>query len=265
MTSSQAEKAAAKSSLVGTTLSGRYLVGPARAVNPRSVIHAGRDVRTGAAMRIDVARTDVGEVLHASMAMERHVRAAIEIAHPCVPLPAEFGLLDDGRAYCVRPLMKGRTLHDLVRHEGPLAPAEVVRIGIDVLSALSSAHARQVVHETLCPGHVFLASEGHVLVFGFSKDNLARRSGREQADLIAVGALLAFAATGSRAYARDLQTAARFAALPRALQRVLVRAMTRRERERFSTADEMRETLGLILRTLSETEESSQPRLAVGA
>jgi serine/threonine-protein kinase len=78
--------------------------------------------------------------------------------------------LDDKRPYIVMEFIEGHTLASLVRSGGaPLGG--VVQVMMEVLSALSAAHAIGIVHRDLKPDNVLVTGEGHakVLDFGIAK------------------------------------------------------------------------------------------------
>ena len=97
-------------------------------------------------------------------------RLASLISHPrCVfVLKAEE---ESGRPYIVMELMPGATLKDLVRQQGPLAPAVAVAKIMDVLDGLIEAHSLGVLHRDVKPSNCFLMTDGRVKIgdFGLSK------------------------------------------------------------------------------------------------
>ncbi|MCW2723950.1 MAG: serine/threonine protein kinase [Frankiales bacterium] len=60
-------------------------------------------------------------------------------------------------AYVVSEWFPDRTLADVLRTEGPLAPAEAVRLAHQAAEALAAAHARGFGHGRLHPGNLFVS------------------------------------------------------------------------------------------------------------
>ena len=71
-------------------------------------------------------------------------------------------------------LLRGRSLHQLQKAEGPLKPARVLRIMDQVLASLAEAHANGIVHRDMKPENMFVETRGgedcvKVLDFGIAK------------------------------------------------------------------------------------------------
>lgn len=99
----------------------------------------------------------------------REARALARLAHPHVVTihhivePAD-GV--DGHPWIVMELVKGGSLHDRLA-EGPMPVAEVLRLGLDVLSALRAAHAEGVLHRDVKPANVLLRPDGGAVLTDF--------------------------------------------------------------------------------------------------
>ena len=68
----------------------------------------------------------------------REARAAGRVGHPGVATVYDV-IEEHGRPWIVMQLVKSRTLGAVVREDGPLPPARVAQIGIEVLGALFAA------------------------------------------------------------------------------------------------------------------------------
>ncbi|WP_328653386.1 serine/threonine protein kinase [Micromonospora sp. NBC_00330] len=163
------------------------------------------------------------------------VRGLAGLDHPGV-----LGMWDvlstDGYLWLVMEHVPSRSLSEVVASDGPLAPAEVARVGLHLIAALSAAHARGVTHREVRPQNVLLADDGRVMLGGFglsifdSRDPATvtaaslstvqytaperARDGRVTAatDLWALGATLYLAAEGRPPWSRP-STLAMLAAL----------------------------------------------------
>jgi serine/threonine protein kinase len=60
-----------------------------------------------------------------------------------------------------------RSLQQLATEYGPLAPADVARIGLDLLAALRAANAAGLLHRDVKPADVLLAEDGRVVLTDF--------------------------------------------------------------------------------------------------
>jgi serine/threonine protein kinase len=96
----------------------------------------------------------------------REARAAARLDHPCVT--TVFDVVEqDGKPWVVMERVASRSLQEIVEGDGPLAPAAVARIGLDVLAALEAAHAAGIVHRDVKPANVLVNAEGRACLTDF--------------------------------------------------------------------------------------------------
>ncbi|MFI5828636.1 serine/threonine-protein kinase [Streptomyces sp. NPDC051578] len=101
--------------------------------------------------------------------LDREARAAARLKHPGVITVHDRISSDDGRPWIVMELVHGRSLDDLIKKDGPLPPAQVARIGRQMLDALRAVHATGVTHRDIKPANVLLEGERVVLTdFGIA-------------------------------------------------------------------------------------------------
>ncbi|MEV7007675.1 protein kinase [Streptosporangium sp. NPDC051022] len=96
----------------------------------------------------------------------REARAAGRIGHPGVATVYDV-IEEKGRPWIVMQLVESRTLGAVVREDGPLPPARVARIGLEVLGALVAAHHAGVLHRDVKPDNVLLARDGRAVLTDF--------------------------------------------------------------------------------------------------
>src|SRR5262245_60991635 len=171
---------------------------------------------------------------------DREARAVAALNHPHICQLHDVGeAIAGGGApirFLVMELLEGQTLAErLVR--GPLPPADLMHLAIELADALDHAHRRGLVHRDLKPGNVMLTGTGvKLLDFGLSRlrppadlpaletmtsdgapltaagavlgtypymapEQLAGREADSRTDLFAFGAVLYEMATGQRAFA----------------------------------------------------------------
>src|SRR4051812_26560653 len=91
-----------------------------------------------------------------------------------------------GHVFFVMGFVDGSSLAQRIRHEGPIGPADTVRVLGDVASALGYAHARGVIHRDVKAENILLdRTTGRALVTDFGIARLA-----EAAPLTSTGQLL---------------------------------------------------------------------------
>ena len=108
-------------------------------------------------LRDDLVRSTTGRL---RFAREATITASLE--HPHI-VPVYAAGEADGRVFLAMKLLRGRSLD---QRDGPMSPAMVARIGIDVGSALQSAHDVGVVHRDLKPANI-VVENGHAYVVDF--------------------------------------------------------------------------------------------------
>ncbi|MFC5667441.1 serine/threonine-protein kinase [Kitasatospora misakiensis] len=74
---------------------------------------------------------------------------------------------EDDRPWIVMELVESRSLADVIREDGPLAPARAAEIALDVLGVLSAAHAHGILHRDVKPSNVLIGEAGRVVLTDF--------------------------------------------------------------------------------------------------
>ena len=155
-------------------LEGRFELGRRLGAGGLAEVFAARDRRTGAEVAV--------KLLHAHLAREEEVRRrfrrelaiARSLDHPNIV--RVFDLHGGKRPFITLELLRGRTLHDRLLREGPLAPDEARRIAREICAALGAAHHEGIVHRDLKPQNVFLTRDGAVKVLDFGLARVAGQS-----------------------------------------------------------------------------------------
>ncbi|CAM5653662.1 hypothetical protein SAVIM338S_06592 [Streptomyces avidinii] len=99
----------------------------------------------------------------------REARALARLAHPNVVTihhivePRDGA---DGHPWIVMELVRGGSLHDRLA-DGPMPVADVLRLGLEVLSALRAAHAEGILHRDVKPANVLLRPDGSAVLTDF--------------------------------------------------------------------------------------------------
>ena len=139
----------------GSVLRGRYrLVGLVAGGGMAQVWEAVDEVLT---------RAVAVKVLHGHLALDESVQerfrreavAAARLAHPNVVATFDAGE-DGGTSFIVMELVRGRNLRAVLTEEGPLPPAAVAAIGIQVADALAHSHEAGIIHRDVKPANVLV-------------------------------------------------------------------------------------------------------------
>jgi serine/threonine-protein kinase len=90
------------------------------------------------------------------MRFKREAKSASLLNHPNSIQIIDSGQDAGGTLYIAMELLSGRDLAQIIRDEFPLPIGRVVRIMLQVLSALDEAHAQGIVHRDLKPSNIML-------------------------------------------------------------------------------------------------------------
>ncbi len=99
-----------------------------------------------------------------------------KLTHPNTVTIFDYGRTDDDVYYIAMELLEGRTLHRLLRDDGPMSAPRAMHIARQVCRSLREAHGLGVIHRDLKPANIFLVMHGDekdfvkVLDFGLVKD-----------------------------------------------------------------------------------------------
>ena len=105
---------------------------------------------------------------------EREVQATVQLTHPNTIRIFDYGKSGDVWYYAME-LLKGSTLRQVVKEEGPLPPARAVHFLRQAAAAIAEAHARGIVHRDITPDNLFVTTAGtegdfiKVLDFGIAR------------------------------------------------------------------------------------------------
>ncbi len=151
----------------GTRLGSYEIVAPLGAGGMGEVYRA-RDTRLGRDVAIKILAPDLTATPEIRARFEREARTISSLNHPNICTLHDVGREGDTE-YLVMELVEGESLADRIAR-GPIATAEVLRIGIQIADALDRAHRVGIIHRDLKPGNVMLSRSGAKLLdFGLAR------------------------------------------------------------------------------------------------
>lgn len=96
----------------------------------------------------------------------REAQAAARLSHPNIVNIYDVGVMD-GAHYIVMEYVPGRTLKDKIKQEGHLSVNEALTVAKGIASALSHAHANNLVHCDIKPHNILMMPDGSAKVADF--------------------------------------------------------------------------------------------------
>ncbi|MFF5763102.1 protein kinase [Streptomyces tanashiensis] len=205
-------------------IGGRYRLGERLGQGGMGVVRRATDELLGRPVAVKTLALDSGADPAGAL---REARVVAQVRHPHVIVVHDV-VEHEGRPALVMELVDGGSLADRLAAGGVLSPREAARLGLDLLDALSAAHAHGVLHRDVKPANVLLEQgTGRAVLTDFgiaslpgattlsgtgvfigtpeytAPERMRGENGGPASDLWSLGALLCAAATGTSPFRRD--------------------------------------------------------------
>jgi hypothetical protein len=177
---------------IGRTLNHRYVVEDKIGEGGFGAVFRGKQIATGREVALKILHPhNLGDPTIVAR-FRREAEACSKLRDPHTVTTYDFDETEDGILYLAMELLRGRSLHQLQRSEGPFPPERVLGILDQVAESLGEAHLNGIVHRDMKPENVIVESRGgqdyvKVLDFGIAK---MMSGDREIQALTAVGQTL---------------------------------------------------------------------------
>jgi serine/threonine protein kinase len=169
--------------LIGTTLSGRYLLESKIGSGGMSTVYLARDRTLDRPVAVKILHREISDEPEQLERFRREARAAAKLSHPNLVSVIDAGE-DGGTPYIIFEYIAGDTLKQRIAR-GPLEIDEAVAYAIEIGRGLAAAHARKLVHRDVKPQNVLIDDDGRAKVTDFG---IARSL--EQSGMTATGRVL---------------------------------------------------------------------------
>jgi serine/threonine-protein kinase len=161
--------------LVGQVIADRYHIVKKLGEGGMGAVYLGEHVKMGRKSAIKVMSPSMVHDPDAISRFNREAANASRISHPNVCQIYDFGETPDGVIYLAMEFIEGRSLTDLIDHEGALPAPRAARILKQAADALQAAHDLGIVHRDLKPDNIMImqgrdgADVVKVVDFGIAK------------------------------------------------------------------------------------------------
>jgi serine/threonine-protein kinase len=158
--------AVAVSTLVGTTLAGRYRLDAKVGTGGMSTVWRAFDTVLERPVALKLMHREIAAADEQLERFRREARAVAQLNHPHIVQVIDYGS-DEDVPFIVFEYVHGETLKDRIRRLGRLAVPEAIAYAIEIARALGAAHERGIVHRDVKPQNVLVDEEGSAKVTDF--------------------------------------------------------------------------------------------------
>jgi serine/threonine protein kinase len=146
----------------GQLIAGRFRVIQALGAGSLGAVYLCVEIVTAKTVAVKLYRRDLAKDEEFAGALRRQAACAVALGqrHDAIVRIHECGRSADGNLFVVMEFLKGRSLADIIRDDGPLEVRRTLRLCGQVVGALEAAHEMGVVHGDLRPHHVMVAGSG---------------------------------------------------------------------------------------------------------
>lgn len=154
---------------LGTILSGRYLLEEELGSGGMGTVYRAQDLRTGAPVAVKLPHPALMRDRAYAERLRREAQIAASFSSPRVARVTDVAE-HQGQPYLVMEYVHGETLADRLARDGALAPADALRVAIEVARALDAAQQHGITHRDLKPQNIRLTdTDVKVLDFGVAR------------------------------------------------------------------------------------------------
>ena len=151
---------------------GRYQLGQLVGRGGMAEVRVALDTRLGRTVAIKIMRSDLANDQIFLSRFRREARSVAQMNNMNI-----VNIYDSGEEtvtdengnverlpYLVMEYVKGQTLRDIIKANGPLSQRDAEQVMLGVLSALEYSHRMGIIHRDIKPGNIMISEQGIVKV-----------------------------------------------------------------------------------------------------
>ena len=163
------------SNMPASLANGRYQLGQLVGRGGMAEVRVALDTRLGRTVAIKIMRADLANDKIFLSRFRREAHSVAQMNNPNIVNIYDSGeetvMTDSGGAerlpYLVMEFVKGQTLRDVIKANGPLSQRDAEQVMLGVLNALEYSHHMGIVHRDIKPGNIMISEQGVVKVMDF--------------------------------------------------------------------------------------------------
>ncbi|MGQ9625748.1 MAG: protein kinase domain-containing protein [Anaerolineae bacterium] len=152
--------------MIGEVLSNRYKILRDLGCGGMAWVYLAEDLQEGGFVAVKVLYPQFGEDVAYIQRFNREAKLASLLSDPHIVRVLDYGASRDVH-YLVMEYIEGRTLKDILQERGPLPYRDALEIAHQVAQALEHANRYGIVHRDIKPQNLMLTAEGMVKVLDF--------------------------------------------------------------------------------------------------
>ena len=154
----------------GTLLGERYEIIEKIGAGGMSIVYKAKDNRLQRFVAIKELREEFVQDEEFVSKFRKEALSAASLSHPNIVGIYDVGS-DHELHYIVMEYVEGHTLKQVIEEKGPFSPKVVLELGIQIVSALKHAHHKKIIHRDIKPQNILMTAEGVLKVtdFGIAK------------------------------------------------------------------------------------------------
>ena len=162
--------------LPSSLANGRYQLGQLIGRGGMAEVRVANDTRLGRTVAIKIMRSDLANDEIFLTRFRREAHSVAQMNNPNIvniyDSGEETGVDETGHTermpYIVMEYVKGQTLRDIIKANGPLSQRDAEQVMLGVLGALDYSHRMGIIHRDIKPGNIMISDQGMVKVMDFS-------------------------------------------------------------------------------------------------
>ncbi|MCL4515240.1 MAG: Stk1 family PASTA domain-containing Ser/Thr kinase [Firmicutes bacterium] len=152
--------------MIGTLLANRYQILEKIGEGGMALVYKARCTLLHRIVAVKILRPQYASDEEFVERFRREAQSAASLSHPNVVNIYDVGEVGD-IYYIVMEYIEGQSLKDLIRQEAPLPAPTALRIAGQICEALQHAHEHNIVHRDIKPHNILLTNDGRVKVTDF--------------------------------------------------------------------------------------------------